>query len=148
MMATLIRLPQVWVLGFAVIGWLLGRLVPVRLPLGLDLAGTFLIVAGIVLMIWAALIMRRAGTTVMPGQKPARLVTWGPFAFSRNPIYLGDALVLTGIMLAGHAVLGLIMVPAFILLANALFIRAEEAMLSREYGADFAAYCAVTRRWL
>ncbi len=145
MPARLAGLPQFWLLPFALAGWLIGGLRPVALP---GWPGALLIAAGILLMLWAAAAMRRARTTVWPGQVPSRLVTWGPFRLSRNPIYLGDLLVLAGLMLLLDRPLGLVAVPGFALWLSHRFIRSEEAAAQAAFGAEFRHYRAMVRRWL
>jgi len=61
--------------------------------------GWGLIDAGVLLMLWAGLLMLWRKTTVNPYGEPARLLEEGPFRFSRNPIYLADSLIYCGIAL-------------------------------------------------
>src|SRR5215813_8750618 len=56
---------------------------------GAKLAGAGLFVAGAALAGWGWATFRRALTTTVPGQASSRLVTWGPYRFSRNPMYVG-----------------------------------------------------------
>src|SRR5262245_23111361 len=89
-------------LGAVVVGaWVAGVLLPVRWP-GLDdvaarVVGYGLGAAGIALMVWALITLQRAGTTFEPHKGADRLVTDGPFAWRRNPIYLGHVLILLGL---------------------------------------------------
>ena len=114
----------------------------------LRLVGTGLVALGVALMIAAAWQMARARTTIVPRQDPSALVTSGVFRVSRNPIYLGDALILAGFSLRWDAPLGLILVPGFMALIARRFIAGEEARLSAAFGSAFAAWSATTRRWL
>lgn len=148
MIGRLAALPQVWLVPFALAGLALGRLLPVGLPLVLRALGWFLIGAGVALMLWAAMTMRRARTTVMPGRQPDALVTDGPFRFSRNPIYLGDLILLGGLMLSVSAPMGLMVLPGFAYLLQSRFIRHEEKVILAKFGADFESYKARVRRWL
>lgn len=148
MIGRIADLPQAWLVPFALAGLALGRLLPLELPGALRLSGWLLIGAGLALMLWAAVTMRRARTTVMPGRRPDALVTHGPFRFSRNPIYLGDLLLLAGLMLAADALAGLMLLPGFIYLLQARFIQREEQTILAAYGAEFENYRARVRRWL
>ena len=47
-------------------------------------------------MAWGFVTLHRAGTTIMPQRGADRLVTEGAFRFRRNPIYMGEALILLG----------------------------------------------------
>lgn len=147
-MAMLARLPQVWLAFFAIAGLVLGRMLPWRMPEWMPQAAWFPFAAGFALMIWAAGVMAQARTSFMPGQVPARLVTWGPFAWSRNPIYLGDLLLLAGFLLIFDAAGGLILLPPFALILDRLFIRREELLARTAFGADYDAYAARVRRWI
>jgi protein-S-isoprenylcysteine O-methyltransferase Ste14 len=106
--------------------------------------------AGLLLMGLAVHALRRAGTTVLPfdPQQASRLVTEGVFGCSRNPIYLGDLLLL----LAWGAWLGywpaFAWLAGFVVYMNRVQIAAEEAALAGRFGAAYQAYRARVRRWL
>jgi protein-S-isoprenylcysteine O-methyltransferase Ste14 len=93
---------------------------------------------------------RRQGTTVEPFNPALAsvLVTTGPNAVSRNPMYVG----LTGLLVANAVRLGsgkaLLPVAAFTLVIDRLQIRAEESALLANFGADYEAYRATVPRWL
>jgi hypothetical protein len=80
---------------------------------------------------WRWTEMARARTTVIPRRDPSALVTAGFSAWSRNPIYLADALILTGAILWLDAVLALPLLFSFVWLIQTRFIRDEEARLTR-----------------
>lgn len=146
-----IDLPPVW-LGLAVLcTWAVAQVQPLWMRLGgpvFDLAGGLLVGAGIVLMLLAFAEMRKRRTTVIPHMDAAHLVTTGIFARSRNPIYLGDTLVLAGLALRWDAPIALLLVPLFVLTITHRFIIPEEDRLRRKFHADFARYCQRTRRWV
>jgi protein-S-isoprenylcysteine O-methyltransferase Ste14 len=141
--------PPVWLVGFLVLVRGLAWALPWRLfgalghGLGAGLVGT-----GLALMGLAAAQMGVARTTVIPRGQPRALVTGGVFRISRNPIYLGDALVLTGAILWWDVAPALLLVPVFMAIIRARFILGEEAGLKARFGPDFAAWSARTRRWL
>ena len=66
--------------------------------------GAALAVAGFALMILAWWLFRQAGTAVCPTEKSSRMVTRGPYAWTRNPMYLGMTAMLLGVsfFLLGH----------------------------------------------
>jgi protein-S-isoprenylcysteine O-methyltransferase Ste14 len=111
------------------------------------LAG-LLIGAGLVLMLLAVIEMRKFRTTVLPHMQAAHLVTSGIFKRTRNPIYLGDALLLAGFCLRWEAVLALPLVPLFVWVIERRFILAEEARLARKFGNAYGSYMRNTRRWI
>lgn len=142
-------LPQAWFMLFLLAAWLIGLMLPRGgLPVGLRLAGGAVMAAGFVLIAVAIRWMRRAGTTVMPGRVPDSLVTGGPFRLGRNPIYLGNAMILLGFGIWLDSPFALLLVPVFVWLITRLFILEEEARLRAAFGESFAAYCRRTRRWL
>ncbi len=143
-----IDLPPVWLLAAMVAGWALGRLWPLAEAGWTSPAGAALILAGLALMAAAVWEMTRARTTVIPHERPSALVTSGIFRFSRNPIYLGDVLVLAGFLLHWQAVLALPLIPLFMWVIRRRFIGPEEARLRAGFGPAFEAWAARTRRWI
>lgn len=146
-----IDIPPVWLLGFALLAWLQARVLPLGLSLdsGLtDLLGGLLIGGGIVLAVLAIVEFRRYRTTVVPHETPSSMVQTGIYKRSRNPIYLGDVLILTGLILRFDAVLSLVLVPVFVWVLERRFVTPEEDRLRRTFRADFARYERKTRRWL
>ncbi|MFS4582672.1 methyltransferase family protein [Phaeobacter sp. C3_T13_0] len=150
-----IDVPPVWLLGFAVLAWSQARFMPLGLEYSgdvigvvIDLISGLLIGSGIVLMLLAVMEMRRQKTTVHPHGQPSQLVLTGIFKRSRNPIYLGDCLLLLGLILRFDAVLSLVLLPLFVWVLERRFILPEEDRLRRQFRADWARYEQDTRRWL
>ncbi|WP_439155954.1 methyltransferase family protein [Yoonia sp.] len=146
-----IDIPPAWLLLAVVMTWLISDVQPMSLALGgpvTDLGGGLLVGGGIVLMLLAVAEMRKRQTTVIPHQEASHLVTSGIFKRSRNPIYLGDTLILAGLALRWEAPLALILVPLFMGTITQRFIIPEENRLRKKFRADFARYCEKTRRWL
>ena len=146
-----IDIPPVW-LAFAVfLTWWMAELQPTEMSIGdpvTDLLGGLLVGGGIVLILLAAIEMRRKRTTIVPHMEADHLVTTGIFARSRNPIYLGDALVLAGLALRWEVPVALLLVPLFMFTVTQRFIIPEENRLRAKFRADFARYCQKTRRWV
>ena len=103
---------------------------------------------GLALIIWAALLFRRAGTGIVPFSDATALVAEGPYRFTRNPMYLGMAAMLLGAALLLGSLTPFLVIPAFMALIAERFILPEEAMLEREFGERYAAYKLRVRRWL
>ena len=144
-----IDIPPVWLAGFLVLVWQIGRWSDLSLagPVTQFLGGLG-VGAGLVLMGLAVVEMRKWKTTVIPHQQPTHLVQSGIFRRSRNPIYLGDALILTGLILYWDVPLALPLVPLFVWLIERRFILPEEDRLRRTYRQDFFRYTQKTRRWI
>lgn len=144
-------MPPVWLAGSIAIAWLQARYWPMGLSLAsplTDLLSGLLIGGGVLLMLLAFAEFRKQRTTVIPHQTPTRLIQSGIFSRTRNPIYLGDALILAGFVLLFDAVSSLALVPLFIWLIERRFILPEENRLRRTFHADFARYERKVRRWL
>ncbi len=99
------------------------------------------------MMLLAVSEMRKHRTNVTPHLNAVHLVVSGIFKRSRNPIYLGDVLILTGLILRWDAVLALPLIPVFISILERRFIVLEENRLRITFRANFAKYCQRVRRW-
>ncbi len=144
-------LPPVWLLAFLALAWTQARHFPMGLsfgPVWADLLGGLLVGGGVRIAVLALTEMRRQRTTFMPHAEADRLVTSGVFRFSRNPIYLGDVMILTGLILYWDAVPSLVLLPVFVWVLEKRFIVPEEARLRRKFVAEFRKYEQQTRRWL
>lgn len=107
-----------------------------------------LAVGGLGLMGWGVWTFRQAGTEVMPTSPAnAKLVTDGPFRFTRNPMYGGLTLVTLSIALYVGTLPFFAVPVALFLLAHSVFIPFEEAKMERQYGQDFVDYKARVGRW-
>jgi protein-S-isoprenylcysteine O-methyltransferase Ste14 len=107
-----------------------------------------LAVCGVLLDVSAMVVMARAHTTILPHHAASRLVTAGPFAWTRNPIYLGNTALLAGLGLATPARWFLPIAPAAAFAIDRLAIRREEAHLRARFGAAWDAYARVVPRWI
>lgn len=91
--------------------------------------------------------MKRGGGGPGMGTMPERLVTTGPFAFCRNPMYLGHIIFLTGLALTFQSPLG-----ALITAATAVWfqmrVRRDEKRLLENFGQSYLDYTARVRRWI
>lgn len=146
-----IDLPPVWLIGFAVLAWVQARFYAFGLTFGgrwADFVGGLLIGGGIVLMLLALSEFRRHRTTMMPHRTPETLIQSGIFSRTRNPVYLGDVLVLAGLILWFDAVLSLPLIPILVWVLERRFILPEEDRMRRAFRMDWARYEHKTRRWV
>lgn len=103
---------------------------------------------GLVLVVSALVALRRGGTTVMPHGQSTALIEHGPYARFRNPIYLGEVLLLLGLAQLTLNIWFVAAAAVFAVLVTALQIIPEERHLAARFGAAYDAYKQRTRRWI
>lgn len=142
--------PPVWLLLGLIAIFALNEMYPlVRFTsLAGQVVGGVIIVLGLLLLVSANGLFVRAGTGVIPFRDVSALVTGGVFRYTRNPMYLGMALVLLGCAVTVGAVSALPVPLVFALVVQARFILPEEEMLRRLFPVEYPAYCGRVRRWL
>ena len=119
-----------------------------HLPLAIRVAGGALALAAIALARWGERTMKASGTNVRPDRPALTVVRSGPFARSRNPLYLALFLLLAGIGVAAASPGILAMsVPLLIVLRLGVIAR-EERYLEAKFGEEYLAYKRAVRRWL
>lgn len=109
--------------------------------------GLLLLLAGAGLDGSAMWTMARARANILPHRAATALVTSGPFAFSRNPIYLGNTLMMVGAGLAFGNPWLIATGLAAALLVERLAIRREEQHLDARFGPAWRDYSARVGRW-
>jgi len=114
----------------------------------LSIKGVLLYSVGLFLCVWARTMMRDAWT---PAEEKSikhnkQLITWGPFRFTRNPIYLGLLLIYFGFFISMRSYL-IIIVPfvAWFFYNKTL---EEEKILEKDFGNDFLKYKSKVRRFI
>lgn len=145
--------PPIILAGGIAAGVALGLFYPLPWPAGQ--AGDIVQGAGFAFVALAALIyylsireLRRHRTAINPTRASSHLVTSGPFAFSRNPIYLANGVLTVGLGLAtGNLWLAII---AFVAAygEQQLGIVREERHLEARYGKAWRDYAKRVRRWI
>jgi protein-S-isoprenylcysteine O-methyltransferase Ste14 len=146
------RIPVPWVF---VLAYLVGVVLQAFLPIPMNAkirhvtqtAGFALLGAGAVLATWCLMIFRRARTTTIPLTMSSTLVTWGPYRFSRNPMYVSLTLVYLGEAGVLGQVWPLIFLPFVLAYINGTVVPFEEARLQEKFDDSYQRYCATVRRW-
>ena len=111
--------------------------------------GIGLIAISFIAPVWALILFRRAGTQINPTSATNnKLVTDGPFRFTRNPMYLGLVLLSLGVAVATGAILMFVAPILVFAIANWVHIPFEEAKMRRQFGPAFDIYARNVRRWL
>jgi protein-S-isoprenylcysteine O-methyltransferase Ste14 len=90
----------------------------------------------------------RSGTNVNPYQPALKLVTSGPYRFTRNPMYLGMIVAFAGIVLTFALELGILVWVLFALTLHYGVVMREERYLTRKFGAPYEDFLKRTRRWV
>jgi protein-S-isoprenylcysteine O-methyltransferase Ste14 len=145
--------PPILFLGALLLGAVLQLFFPLPLIPGLPAAARVLLggaaILGAVGLVGAAVrALRGAGTPIPASEPTTALVTAGPCARSRNPIYLAFTLLQLGLAIAGNtAWLVLTLVPTLLIVRYGVIAR-EEAYLERKFGPAYAQYRRTVPRWL
>jgi protein-S-isoprenylcysteine O-methyltransferase Ste14 len=132
--------------------WAMAHALPMlQMPKFARLAGTAtLAVVGVVIALGGVVSFRRAKTTVNPlkPETSASLVTSGVYSFTRNPMYLGMAMVLLAwsvFLSSAWSLVGPLLFASYI---TRFQIIPEERVLDKLFGASFAEYKKRVRRWI
>lgn len=113
------------------------------IALALAICGATMACAGIITF-------RQRRTTINPLTPSASssLVSSGVYRFSRNPMYLGYLLALTGWAVYLSNVVAVLLLPAFAAYLTKFQIKPEERALLTKFGPEFAQYMSRVRQWL
>ena len=143
-------LPPIWFLLALIAMLALHFIVPITrlIPEPWNWLGVIAIVAGVALAFTGARLFRRRGTGVVPFSLVTRLVTEGPYRFTRNPMYLGMVTTLAGVAIVFGTLSPWFAIPLFAWWINHRFIAQEEVMLEEHFGADYLAFKKRVRRWV
>ena len=107
-----------------------------------------LVIAGIGLSMTGARLFAKIGTNIKTFDEPGRLVTGGPYRYTRNPMYLGFAAALLGIALLLGSLSAFIVWIAFVVVTDRWYIAFEERVMHEKFGDAYRAYQQRTRRWI
>jgi protein-S-isoprenylcysteine O-methyltransferase Ste14 len=110
--------------------------------------GAIFFLTGLALNISGFVTQKRAGTDPIPFNPSTRIVSHGPYRFSRNPMYIGLALCTLGIAILVDSAWMLLAVPIGLVLIDRLIIMREERYLERKFGEEYLSYKQRVRRWI
>jgi len=127
--------------------------VPFSLPQGilrqaLIPLGIALITLGAGLIVLARREFAHFGQPTDPGHPTNKIIKTGVFSISRNPLYLGGAIVFLGIALALNMPWALVTLLLSIIICHYVLIIPEEQYLAVKFGEEYKEYIASVRRWL
>ncbi|NBB78495.1 MAG: DUF1295 domain-containing protein, partial [Verrucomicrobia bacterium] len=130
------RLPPFWFLLAVLAQFILAWHAPgAAAPPPLSLVGWLLLLGGIALVLATAERFRKWRTPITPFNEPKHCITDGVFRYSRNPLYLGEVVMLLGLAALLGTWQALLPIPVFAALIHLRFIRPEEQFLRRHFGA-------------
>jgi protein-S-isoprenylcysteine O-methyltransferase Ste14 len=132
-------------IGFALEALLPGSSVPDAVAW---ILGGALLLAGLVLLFWFEQAFTRKKTPANPWRPTTAIATDGPYRITRNPAYVGMALVYIGIALCSHALWVLLPLPVVLAIIDRGVIAREERYLERKFGQEYLDYKRRVRRWI
>ena len=145
-----IAIPPLIYLAFLAVGLLLDYLFPVPvLPNSIQYAVGFGIsIASGLIMPFVLLRFKKANTNFDPGKPTTRIITTGPYRYSRNPSYVSLTMLYLGIAIAADSVWVLAgLIPALVVMHYGVILR-EEEYLEAKFGEEYLRYKNTVRRWL
>jgi len=144
--------PPLVVLVAALLIWIIARYFPVPLLVipAISIIAGVIAACGIAVVLLGVVAFRQSQTTLDPlhPEGASSLVTRGVYRYTRNPMYLGFALVLLAWALYLSAWLGLLIVGVYVAYMNRFQIKPEEKALESRFGQEFLQYKKAVRRWL
>ncbi len=134
---------------------LLGLVIHAFWPVGIPLAAEFGGIAIVLFLGLSVLILAlsfreiaRAKTSLRPDRRANALIRTGPFAYSRNPLYVAVVLLILGIGVWINSTWIWVMVAPLVLVMNTAVIVREERHLEQRFGREYIDYKKAVRRWL
>ena len=110
--------------------------------------GWLLVVVFVVWNSWGLVTIARHRTALLPGGATTVVIDSGPFAWSRNPLYLGLLAGSAGVALLAGSLWALLLLPLEWALLRWGAVLPEERYLTAEFGPRYTEYAARVRRWL
>jgi protein-S-isoprenylcysteine O-methyltransferase Ste14 len=136
-------------------GWIADRArvfdpkIGVLLPLWSGPAGIiFMIAGGILVLICVVVFITRGKGTPAAFDPPTEFVASGPYAYVRNPMYIGGFILLTGFGLYHHSLSILILSVILIAIFHLFVVFYEEPVLEKQFGKSYVDYKKHINRWI
>lgn len=148
----LMHVPVPWVF---VLTYLIGaalervsrRTISPRAAMVTTILGAILFTVGAVIAGWGLVLFRKAKTTTVPGKSSLKLVTWGPYRFTRNPMYVGLVLAYIGEAALLEQIWPIVVLPFTVAYLNWTVIPVEEAKLEEAFQDQYVQYRLRVGRW-
>lgn len=144
--------PPVVYLAALFAGWALNAFLlplPLSLPTPLRIAvATIFILLGLVALAFAGRLFKETGQDPKPWKPTTEIISTGIYRFTRNPMYLGLALIQIGLGFSMANLWVVALLPLSLAGVHATAISHEEAYLEREFGDTYLDYKRSVRRWI
>ena len=145
--------PPLAFIGTLLAGWVLERwigypAIPVIPYSLLHTMGMVALVLGAAIILTAQGLFLRFKTDSRPWKADSNLIFEGVYKWSRNPMYLGMALVYLGITMLNDSGTQLCLMLPLLFVIQKEVIEPEEAYLAQRFGEPYLAYKASVRRWI
>ena len=143
--------PPVYMLIFAALMWQLSLSLPLYCwPFNSQTIGIIIMLLGGVIDFSSLIgfIISKTSINPMKPENTQTIVSSGMYKFSRNPMYLGLLLLLTGWSLYLGTLAAVLLLPLFVLTLTIMQIEPEEKILEEKFGQQYLDYKNKVRRWL
>lgn len=142
-------LPPTLFIICAVLSIILSFITPIQIiNYPYDLIGTIFLFIGLMISRSGSNQFQKAKTNINTFDEPDKLIKEGLFNYSRNPMYLGFVIALSGISIILGTISAFIILIIFILITDQWYIKFEEKMMIKKFGDKYVAYMKTTRRWI
>ncbi len=111
-------------------------------------AGAVVLASGMAGLAWMVRTMKKAQTPIHNGKASTALVESGPFARTRNPMYLFGSIAYAGLALVLLQPLSLALLPFVFVITHVGVVRREEEYLARRFGDAYSDYKKRVPRWV
>jgi protein-S-isoprenylcysteine O-methyltransferase Ste14 len=126
----------------------------IMMPLGivvpspLTYTGAVLIATGVAMIVWSRRAFQALRTPITPFTESTALVRHGLYHWTRNPMYLGAVLLVSGVAVLFGSLTPLMVAVAYFLVLQEGFVRHEERLLEQRFGEEYRTYQKSVHRWL
>lgn len=144
--------PPVYAISIGLLMWLLNRYFPLvhLTDAPWNRVGIAIMIIAGSLDLWSLFLFLKKHTTANPmkPQNTSGIVTTGLYKISRNPMYVGLLMILTGYAVWLGSLTPFLMLPVFYALITEMQIKPEEKILEQKFGDEYLNYKHRVRRWL
>jgi protein-S-isoprenylcysteine O-methyltransferase Ste14 len=111
-------------------------------------AGMAAVATGVAMIAWSRRAFQAAATPITPFTQSTALIRHGLYRWTRNPMYLGAVLLVSGVAFLLGTVTPLLVAVVFFVILQEGFIRYEERLLEQRFGEEYRNYRRSAGRWL